>query len=999
MRSGVPFSAKGMRPEAREAARQAAQRSGMPMDEWLNSVILHQAAQEGVDPNALHESYGEDIGSVHARLDELTHRLDRMTRAGSGPVAYAPPHVRHTQQPMPMTARAQPPLTLGGIDQAVAEISARRAALNGEPASRPAQARPLAPQAAAPPPPMRVPLPSQDLSGLEDQLRQITSQIETLRQPGVEEAINALRDELGGIANAVTEAMPQRAIDAIEKQIHGLSQRITEGRQAGIDGSALAGIEHGLAEVRDALRGLTPAEALTGFNDAVSDLARKIDLIVAEKDPATIQQLESAITTLRGLSGHIADNETVGQLAGQVQALTEKIESLALSGQATDALNHLEQRINALSDAIDQRAQSGGAVPPKLEALVASLADKIEMIQMSRGGGENLAAGHLEDHIVKLVEKLDASDSRLAHLEAIERGLADLLLQVGKGSDGLRAEGAPNVDVLKHEMARTQDALDTVQGTLGSVVDRLAMIEQGMHGGPADLEEMSLKQPIGKVAARLVSDAVAQAEPQQIAAPAATPGPMPMPVAAEPPQPKPKPMMAARTPINPDLPPDQPLEPGSGPPPLRASTGMRIAAAEGALGAAYPAAAAGAKSGFIAAARRAAHAAVHEPSSSARVTAAEMREAAGEVPEKPSLMKQIKKLFVTASAIAVVVGSIQIASNILGGDSEPTKMAQKPDTVAPALETKSETAEASSPATTAAIYNPEVKPADPASGNAGANILNASPSLTNPQPNVALPANGRTVPDTTGSIPRVTPRQGEPKLPVAIGSIKLRDAATAGDAAAAYEIANRLAEGRGVPANNELAAQWLERAANAGLAPAQFRLGGMYEKGIGVRKDPRQARRLYLAAAAKGNAKAMHNLAVLYAEGIDGKPDYGTAAEWFRKAAQRGVPDSQYNLGILYARGMGVERNLSESCKWFALAAAQGDRDALKKRDEVAARLDPKTVTAVQESVRTFIAEPQPQDAINVAEPEGGWDSTAPDKPAAKPARPKTTSVFDVGKR
>jgi localization factor PodJL len=980
-----------MRPEAREAARQAAQRSGMPMDEWLNSVILHQAAQEGVDPNALHEGYGEDISSVHARLDEITHRLDRMTRAGSGPAAYAPPHVRHAPQPIPAPARAQPPMTLGGIDQAVAEITARRAALSGAPMPQPAPARPLAaPQVVAPLPPMRVPLPSQDLSGLEEQLRQITSQIETLRQPGVEEAINALRDELGGIANAVTEAMPQRAIDAIEKQIHGLSQRITEGRQAGIDGNMLAGIEHGLAEVRDALRGLTPAESLIGFNDAVSDLARKIDLIVAEKDPATIQQLESAITTLRGLSGHIADNETVGQLAGQVQALTEKIESLALSGQASDALNHLEQRINALSDAIEQRTQNGGNVPPKLEALVASLADKIEQIQMTRGGGESLAAGHLEDRIVKLVEKLDASDSRLSHLEAIERGLADLLLmQASNPGGGLRAEGAPNVDMLKHEMARTQDALDTVQGTLGSVVDRLAMIEQGMHGQP-DPEEMSLKQPIGRVAARLVSDVATQPEPQ----PAPPPAPAPLPMTAEPPpQPKAKPMMAVRAPINPDLPPDQPLEPGSGPPPLRASTGMRIAAAEGALGAANPVATAGAKSGFIAAARRAAHAAAYEPaSSSARVTAEEMREAASEEPEKRSggLMNQIKKMFVTASAIAIVVGSIQIASNILGGD-EPTKIAQKPET-APAIEAKSGPFEASSPSTTAAIDNPAIKPADPASGKAGANILNASPSLTNQQPNVAMQ-------DTTGSIPRVTPRQADPKLPIAIGSIKLRDAATAGDAVAAYEIANRLAEGRGVPANNELAAQWLERAANAGLAPAQFRLGGMYEKGIGVRKDLRQARRLYLAAAAKGNAKAMHNLAVLYAEGIDGKPDYGTAAEWFRKAAQRGVPDSQYNLGILYARGLGVDRNLSESCKWFALAAAQGDREALKKRDEVAARLDPKTVAAVQESARTFIAEPQPQDAINVAEPEGGWDSTAPDKPAAKPARPKTTSAFDVGKR
>ena len=151
-----------------------------------------------------------------------------------------------------------------------------------------------------------------------------------------------------------------------------------------------------------------------------------------------------------------------------------------------------------------------------------------------------------------------------------------------------------------------------------------------------------------------------------------------------------------------------------------------------------------------------------------------------------------------------------------------------------------------------------------------------------------------------------------------------------------------------MPQSMPEAVRWFERAADAGFAPAQFRLASLNEKGDGVKKDVQAARRLYLAAAGKGHAKAMHNLAVLYAEGIDGKPDYKAASEWFRKAAgyggaraDHGVTDSQYNLAILYARGIGVASNLAESYRWFALAAANGDSDAAKKRDEVAARLDP----------------------------------------------------------
>ena len=178
----------------------------------------------------------------------------------------------------------------------------------------------------------------------------------------------------------------------------------------------------------------------------------------------------------------------------------------------------------------------------------------------------------------------------------------------------------------------------------------------------------------------------------------------------------------------------------------------------------------------------------------------------------------------------------------------------------------------------------------------------------------------------TGSVSRpVTPIPATPqtplvlppthngdRLPVAIGGIKLRSAATAGDAAAAYEVGLRYAEGHGVPTDMSEAARWFERAAGKGLPPAQFRYGSLVEKGQGVKKDLAQARRLYLAAATAGNAKAMHNLAVLYAEGIDGKPDYGVAAQWFHKAAAHGIPDSQFNLGVLYARGLGVATNMTE---------------------------------------------------------------------------------------
>jgi localization factor PodJL len=301
------------------------------------------------------------------------------------------------------------------------------------------------------------------------------------------------------------------------------------------------------------------------------------------------------------------------------------------------------------------------------------------------------------------------------------------------------------------------------------------------------------------------------------------------------------------------------------------------------------------------------------------------------------------------------------------------------------------------------------------------------PSMTSPTPigrqsfNTALPdaadstapipipqtesvpsASLASVSEVTGTIP-VAPSAGgnlglvqippTEKLPDAIGGPALRAAALKGDPAAAYEIGLRYNEGKAVAVNLDEALKWYDRAAQAGVVPAVFRLGTFYEKGMSVKKDADIARRYYLQAAERGNAKAMHNLAVLDADGGGKGANYKSASEWFRKAADRGVADSQFNLGILYARGIGVEQNLAESYKWFSLAAAQGDADSVHKRDDIAKRLDPQSLAAAKLAIQTFTPEPQPEDAINVATPPGGWDRAPVPviaaKPAAKPASTK----------
>src|SRR5262249_17433756 len=155
----------------------------------------------------------------------------------------------------------------------------------------------------------------------------------------------------------------------------------------------------------------------------------------------------------------------LANLSEEMRGLSRKIDQVS----GTDVLSALEERIAMIADALEARNQSGQGVPYELESVVKGLTDKIERLQLSRG--DHVALGHLEDRIVKLVEKLDASDARLNHLEAIERGLAELLIHLEhQRVPGLARAGASpptEVDSLSRDLAelrrtekKNQDALE-----------------------------------------------------------------------------------------------------------------------------------------------------------------------------------------------------------------------------------------------------------------------------------------------------------------------------------------------------------------------------------------------------------------------------------------------------------------------------------------------------------------------------------------------------------
>ncbi len=166
----------------------------------------------------------------------------------------------------------------------------------------------------------------------------------------------------------------------------------------------------------------------------------------------------------------------------------------------------LEQRIDSLAAALTASSEAGQAVPRDLEKLLAGLIEKLEWVQLTHT--DHAALAHLEDRIAALVQRFDASDARLGHLEAIERGLADLLVHLnemrssGSAAGALAAVPSPAVErdvaEIKANDRRTRDSLETVQETVEHVVNRLASIESGLRAEapPAGTLAVAPPQPV-----------------------------------------------------------------------------------------------------------------------------------------------------------------------------------------------------------------------------------------------------------------------------------------------------------------------------------------------------------------------------------------------------------------------------------------------------------------------------------------------------------------------
>jgi localization factor PodJL len=867
-------------------------------------------------------------------------------------------------------------------------------------------------------------MPRRAIESLENEIRSLHQRIDDSRQHGSDgQVLTGIERALGEIREALRSLTPAEQLTGYDEAIRNLGAKLDLILRSNDDPSTVQQLESAITALRGIVSNVASNDALARLAEDVHTLSAKVDQLSrfdGNSDAwGQLEQRLTALTSTLETRQPPAASEHSEYLENAVRSLSERLDRIPVGNDNTSALAHLEQRVTYLLERLEASGDRSaapaidlGRVEEGLHDILRSLerqhASLVALAESNRNSGE--AAQPMDSGIVDLVKR-ELSDIRFSQSETDRR---------------------------------TQDSLETVHSTLGHVVDRLSMIEGDLRGvraapaapplAPAAVEMREEERPRimtplqtypQQSKPELPNPAALQTNPHEhfVAAPREFHAAQPAPPAAPPLPPRAiseilEPHAAApRAAIAPELPPDHPLEPGTRPTARMASPSERIAASENAIseiasGPKEPVS----SSSFIAAARRAAQAAAAAPppEKAGRSAKAAPKDKGGDKAKaddkNPSnISSKIRSLLVGASVVVIVLGTFKMAMTLLDTGSvlqlpmmeQPSEPAAPVQAPAPS-ESNARPAMPAAPSMPAAPLMISPTPVEKQSNNSSApNMLDSARIAVPPQPAPPPPSASditgaiATVPATGGKLAMIAVPPTE-RLPDSIGGPVLRAAALKGDATAAYEIGTRFAEGKGVASNLEEAAKWFDRAAQAGVVPAVFRLGTFYEKGLSVKRDVDIARRYYQQAAERGSAKAMHNLAVLDADGGGKGANYKSASVWFRKAADRGVADSQFNLGILYARGIGVEQNLAESFKWFSLAAAQGDADAGRKRDDIAKRLDAQSLAAARLAIQTFTPEPQPDDAVNVASPAGGWDSApapATAKPAAKPVATKRTAA------
>ena len=324
--------------------------------------------------------------------------------------------------------------------------------------------------------------------------------------------VDGLREEIRSLTRGVGELAPRASIEAIERALADLAERVAAQRARGVGDQALAPAERIAGELRAVLEEIDPRPHMRALETDVRGLADRLDRLEAagDADAVSLQELGRRTAeireTLSSLAARPLPQEQIETRLRDLTIRVDKLSSGSASGEgssevadaakairailsAETGLEAFNQRLDRLSDKLEEAlAQFDGTrfeeLGARIDEMHQSLAERIDqgILQAS----PNVA---LEGLLADLAKKVDhalavgSAPVAVASLEGKVDRLDEKLDRLGQGPlaeqlEELLAKAKPQEDTRLDEIA---ERLDRVQRTLATQFDESAHWRNDSH--------------------------------------------------------------------------------------------------------------------------------------------------------------------------------------------------------------------------------------------------------------------------------------------------------------------------------------------------------------------------------------------------------------------------------------------------------------------------------------------------------------------------------------
>ena len=1029
MKPGIPWSVKGIEPETREAAKEAARRSGMTLGEWLNTKILDSAEEPETASPARHQRPSAYRGETSIRLEDIAEQLSRIARREQ---ETAPARTTYASESR-MEEEETVTKILNRVEsnerqtvEAFTAVNERLAVLGRQviqAGKMPTLAKPEEPAA---------------FKSLETAVRNIVEHIE-ISERRTRDSLKSMQDRMGEMAQRATASSSEQVIQSapaftsLESRLSELANRVERSESKSDVGlsdtlrkelSQLADRIEIVRESSELLASKAQTAAVQTSQAELREIEKRILSLLKEAQTAfsgqggstnvEMQRLRAEIGTLNQRIDSARSDTASERDVHALRVAVEQLSTRVAQGPDMRPLADMDKRLVDITQRLELSQQSARNNPQlgDLERRMAELDHRLHDAIRLQGDGEAQVA--LEQKISEVADRVGHTEHQLGHLETIERAINQLFDSIEQSRNWAKDVAEDAANRMADRLMNSPNAAPLTLGSspeLQALEDGLRAVRESAVG--ADRRNQETLQAVHETLEQIVTklaELETAAVGQQVAAAAAQGNQFTSPDRGQSEQWKAEPHQVQSTPESPVSKqnfeeslvsfvqesqgnPNVDAQASADANPL--SDWLSKSALPSNPEIETPASddADAAPDDFIAAARRASQAAAQKsilaslaPSakSSRKLNLPFMKAASkptrnvntGEKlpPEiKPAANTTNNKRRTLLLAGLVVLAASVLTFSMLG---RPHKSAS---TTAPAP-----------------IEGPALPSALPKQSSTTAPANELGNQFLSEQSADTIPPDDQSGPNSiddilTGSLPNqktdatLSSIVAEPGTatserempPVEVGSEALRSAAESGDSSAQFIVATRYLDGEGVIQDVTQAAHWYQKAALAGLAPAQYRLATLFERGRGVPQDAATALIWYQRAAEQGNVKAMHNAAVLAAGTEAGKPNYDIAYKWFLAASQNGLKDSQFNLAVLYERALGTKANVDEALFWYMIAASQDDADAKKRASVLSQNLSPVLVESVRAKASAWIPQQAPEHANVVTIQDPAWQNAS----------------------